>query len=478
MPLLHGIVTEGMSGQLLEAKVHVLDSGGRPCFPPQAIRKVGSGLEGFYAEGEFTVEVPSGWITLLVERGTEYEPLEKTIRVSSSRLVDVALPLQRWIDLSQQGWYPGNMHIHYDEKEDRPDERLRLDPLVHDLYVTVISVLQRRDLPYSSNKYPVGLLNDFCTAHHVVDCGEENRHNREPWEIGYGHVILLHLQEPVLPISRGVLVSESDPDYPPLCRACDDARRQGGLAIWCHNGRGMEAPVAAVLGKLDAFNLFDPFWVMPQEYDLWYHMLNCGLRLPASTGSDWFICSNNRVYVQVDGPFSYEGWLKGLQAGRTFITNGPAMFIRVNDTQPGDTILGERGDYLEVEVTWQSHYRIESVELVFNGEVVNSQAFPEGSQNGEWRIPFVTQDDGWLAARVFSRRRDSFYQPIFAHTSPIWLHVDHASMARLSSAAFFVKSLDEAVDWVCTSGKFSSERQRTDVFGLFETAKAAYGRLL
>ena len=53
----------------------------------------------------------------------------------------------------------------------------------------------------------------------------------------------------------------------------------------------MEAPVAAALGKLDAFNLFDPFWMDP-EYDLWYKLLNCGLRLPASTGTDWFVCSN------------------------------------------------------------------------------------------------------------------------------------------------------------------------------------------
>ena len=42
-----------------------------------------------------------------------------------------------------------------------------------------------------------------------------------------------------------------DPGYPPLSYACDDAHRQGGVVIWCHNGRGMEAPVAAALGKLD-----------------------------------------------------------------------------------------------------------------------------------------------------------------------------------------------------------------------------------
>ena len=291
MTFVHGRVIDQQTGQPIEAKVHVLDAGGRPVFPASAIRKVGPGLSGFYADGEFTVEVPTGLTTIAVERGTEYEPLETTIRVDFGQPTELTLPLRRWTRLPEMGWYPGNTHIHYDEHENQPDQRLRLDPRVHDLHVTVVSVLQRRDLPYAINKYPVGLLTDFTSAHHVVDCGEENRHNKGAWDIGYGHVIFLRLVEPVLPVSRGLLVDDGDPDYPPLCYACDEARRQGGLAIWCHNGVGMEAPVAAILGKLDAFNLFDPYWVNPQEFRIWYHLLNCGIHLPASTGSDWYICS-------------------------------------------------------------------------------------------------------------------------------------------------------------------------------------------
>lgn len=478
MPLLHGYIIDQKSGRPVEAKVHVLDAGGRPAFPVNGIRKVGPGLGGFYAAGEFTVEVPSGFTTCKVERGTEYEPFEATVRVTFGAPNELTISLRRWTDLPEMGWYPGNTHIHYDEQEERPDHRLRLDPRVHDLRVTVVSILQRRELPYAVNKYPVGLLTDFTTAHHVVDCGEENRHNKEAWEIGYGHVIFLRLVEPVLPISRGVLVDDGDPDYPPLCYACDEARRQGGLAIWCHNGMGMEAPVAAILGKLDAFNLFDPYWVNPKEFQIWYHLLNCGLHLPASTGSDWYICSNNRVYVQTGEVFTYESWLDGLQAGRTFITNGPALFIRVNGHQPGDTVFGDQGDRLETEVTWRSHYPVESVELISNGQVVGSQAFPNGSRSGTWRVPFVAQEDGWLAARVFSQRRDSFYQPIFAHTSPVRLHVDCPSAAASRSAAFFVRALSEAKDWVRVSGRFDNAQQQAEVMDLFDRAQAAYRQLL
>ena len=208
MPFIRGHIVDQQTGQSIEAKVHILDSGGQPVFPAGALRKVGSGLPGFYAAGEFTVDVPSGFTTIMVERGTEYEPFELTVRANFGSPTELNLPLRRWTHLPDAGWYPGNTHIHYDEHESRPDDRLQLDPYVHNLHVTVVSILQRGDLPYAVNKYPVGLLTDFSTAHHVVDCGEENRHNREPWEIGYGHVIFLQLVEPVLPISRGVLISD------------------------------------------------------------------------------------------------------------------------------------------------------------------------------------------------------------------------------------------------------------------------------
>jgi hypothetical protein len=478
MGFLHGHIVDHLTQQPVAAKVHVLDAGGRPAFPLQGIRKVGPGLAGFYADGEFLVELPSGLTTVLVERGTEYEPHEVTTRVSAGVPTELAVPLRRWTNLPELGWYPGNTHIHYDEHEDRPDDLLRLDPRVHDLHVTAVSILERRELPYAVNKYPVGLLTDFSSAHHAVDCGEENRHNRMPWEIGYGHVLFLKLTEPVLPISRGVLVGDAEPDYPPLCFACDDARRQGGVTIWCHNGAGMEAPVAAALGKLDAFNLFDPYWVMQEEYAIWYHLLNCGIHLPASTGSDWYICSNNRVYVQTGDTFSYAAWLKGLTAGRTFITNGPALFLRVNDSCPGDTLTAQQGESLEIEITWQSHHPVNSVELVLNGQVADSQLFPSGSVSGEWRTVLIAQEDGWLAARAFGDRRDSFYQPIFAHTSPAWLNVGQPAAARTLSASFFKRAIDDAIEWVRTTGRYASTQEREQVIDLFRAGQAVYSRLL
>ena len=296
------------------------------------------GTPAFYCAGSFEVTVPTGGVRVLVERGTEYVPLERNLTVTENQNVDLELPLQRWTHFTERGWYPGNTHIHYDEKEQQRDRRLELEGHVHDFSVTVVSVLRRWDLDYASNHFPIGVMTDLSTAHHVLDIGEENRHNFHGGEIGYGHVMFLRIRNLVEPVSRGMLVDSLDPDYPPICHACDEAREQDGIVLWCHNGRGLEAPVAAALGKLDGFNLFDPFWMDP-EYEIWYRLLNCGIPLPASTGSDWFVCSNNRVYVDLGGAaFEYDRWIDGLKAGRTFITNGPLLLLRADGAAPGDTL--------------------------------------------------------------------------------------------------------------------------------------------
>ena len=391
--------------------------------------------------------------------------------------VEVELHLKRWADLPAEGWYPGNTHLHYNEQEARPDDRLRLDPKVHDLSVTVISILQRRQLPYASNKYPPGFMTDYSTAHHLVDCGEENRHNSSHGG-GSGHVMFLRIRNLVEPVSRGELVSDFDPDYPPICYACDDARRQGGLVLWCHNGWGMEAPVAAALGKLDAFNLFDPCW-KDLEYDIWYRLLNCGIALPASTGTDWFVCANNRVYVSTDGEFTYESWLRGLQQGRTFITNGPALFIDVEGESPGSSIPSPDGSPRTVpgRIAWRSHYPLCGIELVHDGTVVQTLPLDDGRREGEWTFDLRIESDGWVAARAFGEARDSFAQPVYAHTSPVYIGGGLPPGAAPRSAAFFVRSIDAAMEIVGRDWRFTRDAQRAEVLDLFNEGRKVYAGL-
>lgn len=529
MGRVRGVIVDAATGHRLEGRVHALASTGRFHAPPDAVLKVGGGPQFFYADGGFELALPRGQADLLVERGTEYLPLRRVVEVPRTGAVTVELPLARWTNLPADGWHAGNTHIHYDEKEARPDERLRLDLRVEDLSVAAVSVLQRRELAYATNRYPVGFASDFSTAAYDVDVGEETRHNSQPWEIGYGHVMLLGLQSLVEPMSRGPLVSDDDPDYPPLVDACDEAHRQGGIAIWCHNGRGMEAPVAAALGKLDAFNLFDPYWT-DLEWDIWYSLLNCGLRLPASTGSDWFICSSNRVYVQTgagsevadddhehSGPsghdglhasplaegardphpsplpggegttaaFRYRRWLDGLRAGRSFITNGPALFLTVEGRAPGQSLAGTgRRATLDVSVRWQAAQPVHRVELVRNGRVVERAVWEEGRREGtlRWRISPAAGAGEWVAARCFGRGRTSYGHFLWAHTSPLYLG-DPAPAGAVGrpttpeareSAGFFVGEIGRALEWIGSRGRYREAAHRERMVALFQEAREFY----
>ncbi len=479
MPKIVGEIHDRATGLKVAARVQVIGPGGQVVTPAGALMKVGTGEPFFYSDGQFSVDAGTGYSRVLVERGTEYRPWSRTVKLSAGETCSLDIGLERWADLPDRGWHPGNTHIHYDEKETRPDERLWLDPRVEDLRMTAVSILQRWDLKYATNKYPVGVLNDFTDTHHFVQNGEESRHNADPnkpYEIGYGHVMLLNIRNIVEPLSRGLLVDPFSPDYPPLSYVCDEARRQGGVVIWCHNGQGMEAPVAAALGKLDAMNLFDPFWT-DIEYGLWYRMLNCGVRLPVSTGSDWFVCSANRVYSQTGGEFQYDSWLQGLRAGNTFITNGPAIFLNVDGKGPGETVTMNAGGKAEAEVTWSSHYAVEVVEVVLNGIVAARKAFPAGSKSGTMRVSLPVKSDGWIGARLGSTVRDSFAQPIWAHTSPVYVRSGvELGDERREAAAYFDAAIERSMEWVTKKGKFYTDSQRREVVDLFRQGQEWYRR--
>ena len=479
MAIIHGTIIDASTQEKIDAKIHVLNAYGRFVHPSNALLKEGPGTPFFFSDGEFEVRVERGRIDILVERGTEYEPARIVVDASESGVSDVEIPINRWFYPQEDNWYPGNTHIHYDENETRPDDRLGVDSSVEGYNVTAVSVLDRRQLAYASNKYPIGVMNEFTTAHHVLDIGEENRHygDKSPWGFGYGHVMFLNIRNLIQPVSRGhTLTAQFDPDFPPLCFCCDEARDQGGIVIWCHNGRGMEAPVAAALGKLDAFNLFDPFWMDP-EYDLWYKLLNCGIKLPASTGTDWFVCSNNRVYVNTEEEFTYESWIAGMKAGRTFITNGPAIDLRVNDKGMGSTVEFDGGGRLETEVSFRSHYPVDAAEIVVNGAVVHRQEWDEPRREGVFSWDTSMQNDGWIAARLWGNSRDSFDQSIYAHSSPVYVSCGPVPAGRADAARFFLDSIDESLKWIDTVGRYNTDQQREDVRDLFRRGREVFAEL-
>ena len=129
------------------------------------------------------------------------------------------------------------------------------------------------------------------------------------------------------------------------------------MGSFCSLWPALEGPLAIVLKKVDAVELLctiDPFEepvfvsdVVPDlrmnsGLRLWYRLLNCGLKIPASAGTDkmtnWQTVGANRVYASIKGKFNYQSWIDALDRGNTFITNSPMLFCTVDDKNPGKNL--------------------------------------------------------------------------------------------------------------------------------------------
>ncbi len=85
--------------------------------------------------------------------------------------------------------------------------------------------------------------------------------------------------------------------------------------------------------------------------------------------------------------------------------------------------------------------------------------------------------DGWIAARLSSTTWDSFLEPIYAHTSPVYVATGVAAPERAKAAADFVRAIDRAMEWVRETGKYHTDAQRQEILALFGQGQSVYERL-
>jgi hypothetical protein len=346
-------------------------------------------------------------------------------------------------------------------------------PPAEALDVSVISYLIRNDSPYITNRYRVGRLPQFSRDGTLMDMGEEARNNRTFGEFGYGHCLFLNIPRAVEPVSTGLLSRDGKaPDFPTLSMLCEEARRIGGTTVWCHNGGGMEMAVAVALGHVDAYNLADG---LGADYERYYRLLNCCFRLPASSGTDWWIYDHNRVFVQVEGAFTYDSWIAGLRAGRTFVSNGPLLEFTVNGHGPGATVAA--GEPVRVEAHAISRLPFDRLEIVQDGLVIAEQSATGGRQARlEREIP--VEHGGWIAARVTSQGKTHANYTIFAHTSPVYLRKTDTPSRSAEAAGAWVDEIENSMRLIRKTFRFASEADKAIALGRFGQARDRYAKLV
>ena len=476
-------VTDKESGKPLAVRVEVSDAKGNNYWAPiqgasYAIdrkRKLGwsttlwDNQPGpfFYLGGKGKLGVNPKGKTARIYHGFEYKPVVLQIPDDGK----VNLSMERWINMPALGWYSGQTHIHTTDLGS-PVQFSEYWPLVsqaEDLNASYILTLKGEWDTHAiyANEYPMGFRKAFSTSEHHISYGEEFRNNP------YGHLAFLGLNALIQPISTGALGEVGGPDYPANAAILDLALAQGANTIAAHFGNfraarveqikagwpstGFEMPVDIALGKIQLAEIEGN----GGQTDVWYDLLNCGFKIPATAGPDWFMKDTPRVYVNLgEQKFTMDNWRKGLQSGNSFITRGPMLFFQVNQKQPGSTLNVKEGQpQFHVSAKALTPDGPIPVEIVFNGEVI--------LKTTETSFEVNLEDSGWLAMRCNG-----------AHSNPVYINVEGRPAGSAKAAKKFLQITERLEAWVRNKGLFDNDNQRKEVIQVIKAGRTVYEKII
>ena len=254
------------------------------------------------------------------------------------------------------------------------------------------------------------------------------------------------------------------------------------------SGAARELPIDAVLGVVQAIDLMSYNSDEENSAELWYRLLNCGIKLSACVGTDALLdrstepLGGDRVYVKTNGPLTMANWLNGLKQGRSFVTNGPIPALKVNTSDVGETCHLNGPGTVQVTATVESYVPFDRIEILVNGQVVSQDQLPE-SNTAELRIhqrelKVEIDRSSWIALRVRGPDHPLVFDgPAWAHTSPVYVEVAGQKISSPEDAAYFVDWIEQLLRVVAARNRYATVEDRQGVEALFRKAQNEYRKL-
>jgi hypothetical protein len=423
-----------------------------------------------------TTDLPKARLRIESLSGLESTLATQEVNLSREPAETLTIKLKPAFRPEQHDLVAGNTHLHLmNLSAGDADEYLKRIPAADRLKVLFISYLERAkdDVNYITNRYPIGDLKQFTTTGVLVNNGEEHRHNFESHGQGYGHVMFLNINQLVKPVSLGPGITGAGNDDRPLRPGIEDARKQGGTIIWCHNVFGFEDIPNLLAGRLDALNVFDGSRSGTFE-EGYYRYLNIGMRLPISTGTDWFLYDFSRVYAKVPGKLTIPAWLESVKAGRCQATNGPLLALTVDGKEIGDVLKLDAAKTVRVEAAVAGRHDLQKLQLVRNGRVIESAAAK--AKDGVWsaRISMEVRIDepAWFAARIDATTKNELDRQLYAHTSPVYVDFAGKRVFDIEAARALQKLMEDAGTEIRGKGKFGDDAARDKILAIYSDAAA------
>jgi hypothetical protein len=396
----------------------------------------------------FSIQLNPGPHTLTVRRGKEYFSHTRQIIVANKPL-SVEIKLKRWIDMPTRGWYSGDTHVH------RTLADLPTVILAEDLNVAFPLLHWVRDAGEIPDKTPGNTPYDpeliTVDPTHVIwprnTEYEIFRVNKKAHTLGaifiLNHKTLLDVAAPpVTPIAQrarnqGALLELDKHNWPwsmmlvPIMNV--DLYELSNNHVWRATFGfpkfGEPAPDYMNI-ETNADGMTEVGWI-DYGFQNYYALLNCGFRLRPTAGTASGVhpvpLGFGRVYVHLEGEFEYSSWLEGLNAGRSFVTTGPMLFINLNGQHPGQPFKPADSAKTTYHLTGSalSADPLDRIEIIKNGQLIRTltptnKTTESGAHESFINETFEIKESSWLAVRCFELRPDG--RPRFAHSAPF--HID------------------------------------------------------
>lgn len=425
-----------------------------------------------FASKGFEVDLPPGQYTFTAERGHEYFAGKQTITVPETGDVPaVELTLTRWIDMAERGWYSGDTHLHR-KLEDMPNIMA-----AEDLHVGLPLTYWVRGAYEAPNDKPVNGHPEpkLITIEEFLPQANRSPLKRFIWPINTEYELFTvngksHTQGAVLVLNHKTPLKLGAPPVGPLSQAV----REEGAILDLDKHTWNWTPMIVPVMKADLLELannhvwrtefLNKSWtadVLPKDWEIetdpqgytergwidwgfktYYAYLNCGFRMrpTGGTGSGFHPvpAGFGRVYVECPGEFSYEKWMEGLNAGRSFVSTGPMLEVTFDEQPAGTVFQNAKPHRVMVKGTIHSPSSNHQVEVILNGLPIsvtckNATEISSGCEiflkpKSTFEIEVPLEHSSWIAVRCFDYR--------FHESTPYsdWNRMIHATLRASQDA--------------------------------------------
>jgi hypothetical protein len=485
---LRGEVTDAATGQLIPCRVYIQSEEGKWFFPSSA-SPAGSAIayrkqrpdnprsvemHTTLSAHPFVADLPPGRYTVTAERGKEYLPASRSVTVGKEPL-DLRIALRRWVNLAELGWYSGDTHVHR-TLDELPNVMLAEDlnvvfPLLSWVTEAFVSPKANQKGPLheiDAKVIPVDathLIYPRNTEYEIFTVGKK-RHTLGAFFVLNHRTVFDQGVPPVRPVAEqahreGGLIELDKHNWPwsmmlvPVTKA--DLYELANNHVW-RTEFGFPAfgePAAAFMQvERDTQGFTERGW-LDYGFQNYYALLNCGFRLSPTAGTASGVhpvpLGFGRVYVHCPEGFTYDAWVRGLGQGRSFVTTGPMLLVRVNGQDPGHTFKAAAGAAHACHLTGTalSSQPLARIEILVNGEVVRTvkPANRKTKQEG-YESPLDEQltidRSAWLAVRCFEDRPDRRVR--FAHSGPFHLEVAGQRLRpRRAEVEYLVQRVEDQI---------------------------------